>query len=53
LLDALQEQRGQVVLTTTRPELVDVVAAFGGDSTSGGPTSQVRFEVQQGQIQRM
>jgi DNA replication and repair protein RecF len=53
LLDALRDQRGQVVLTTTRPELVDVVAAFGASAGPVGTFSQVRFEVERGEIRRM
>jgi DNA replication and repair protein RecF len=53
LLDALRDQRGQVVLTTTRPELVDVFAEVGASDGRFATFSQVRFYVDRGEIRRM
>jgi recombinational DNA repair ATPase RecF len=53
LLSALQDQVGQVVLTTTRPELI-AGAELADRATAGhGDFAPVRFEVRDGQIQRL
>jgi recombinational DNA repair ATPase RecF len=50
LLGALGEQEGQVVLSTTRPEIVDVESF--SQVSAGGATAPdtVRFEVRRGEI---
>jgi len=53
LLQALREQRGQVFLTTTRPELLDTEVVHGAAGKRLGATGQVRFEVRSGHILRM
>jgi DNA replication and repair protein RecF len=53
LLVALRDQRGQVVLTTTRPELFVGVSTPDADGHLLGAPDQVLLEVQRGEIRRV
>jgi DNA replication and repair protein RecF len=53
LLDALRDQHGQVLITTTRPELLDGSADPAGAGRGWIAHDRVRFEVRQGEIRRM
>jgi DNA replication and repair protein RecF len=50
LLGALGEHEGQVVLTTTRPEIVDVTSIAGLSAVGAKAPDTVRFEVRRGEI---
>jgi hypothetical protein len=52
LLDALRDQQGQVILTTTRPELLDGEPRIDDAALGLGAPDQALFEVHRGEIRR-
>jgi DNA replication and repair protein RecF len=53
LLQALRDQQGQVVITTTRPELLDGLAGRERPGDAILPPARTLFEVRRGEIRRM